>query len=236
MGRWLLLISFILSAQADDQIFAPEIITLRPETVFAAPGFDSNDMAQITVSGYFLSTCFKAGQLVSKVDTLTKQIILRNEVISFTKCEGYMTPVHYSETANLGILPAGTYQISSETDGKLTTEGQITIAQAKTSNPDDFLYLALEDARIEKKSGKPNLVITGILSNSCMKLDSVKILTRTSNIIEVLPVISILPNNPCTPGRSAVKKEIPLEKLYSGDVLIHARSMSGKAINRVVEF
>ena len=79
------LVSFSMqgeSARAD----YPELVVIQPSQVFAPPGFDDNDNAQVVLTGYFPNTCYKVGPVIKKIDPENKKVILTNTGYYYDGC------------------------------------------------------------------------------------------------------------------------------------------------------
>jgi hypothetical protein len=227
------------TARADLLPNLPSLVILPTQEVFAPASFDDNDSAQITLFGELPNTCFKAGPAAAKVDRAAKTIVIRNQSYHYPSCWCLDVRAHYSKTLELGVLPAGRYQVWVEQqNGERKARGTLTISVSTKATPDDHLYAMIEDARVTPADeGAPKtLELTGVLASSCMELSEVKVAYRAPNVIEVLPIVSIGSGATCDQKRRPLKHEVALSPAWKGPTLVHVRSLNGQALNKVVHF
>jgi hypothetical protein len=223
-------------AELPDQL--PELVTRAPDYVFTPQGFDNNDNAQITISGELPNTCWKTGMATATVDSASKTIVVHNRswVYSSSWCLDVTVP--YTETINVGILPAGTYRVLvKQSNDTRILKSVMIVGLSATSSPDDYLYAQVEDLRIEAEpeGSSKKLSLSGTLASSCMELSEIRVVNRPPNVIEVLPIVSIVDGTNCDGRRPSFMKEISLTPPWKGTTLIHVRSLNGKSLNKVTE-
>lgn len=241
--RWSLLAVFMMGAVAAhaDTVspLTPELVLMPPERVFSPPGFDNNDRAEVTITGNLPSTCYKVGPAVAEVDSVNKRIIIRNHAYYYSGCWCLMVNVPYVETVDLGVLSAANYSILVQTtpEGSFSRLGSMGIAVSANSGPDDDLYALVQEARIENgDDGKAkSLSLSGSLTSDCMVLKELKTLYRTPNVIEVLPIVE-LKQGLCKPHLYPFSAKVDLASTWSGETLVHIRSLNGRSLNKIAKF
>jgi hypothetical protein len=219
------------TSRADDQL--PHPINLLPTNTFAPPGFDDNDNAEVVLQGNYISSCFRTGVPIVKVDQINFQIWIQSQTLYYQSSWCIRVLVPYTQEVDLGVLRQGLYTVNvADTQGRWHATARLPVAHAHTSAPDDFLYASATDARIEDGG---LLRLTGTFSNDCMSMGEVTLLYRAQNIIEVLPKVNVAQRacrDVLVPFESAVKLNSP----WHGTTLVHIRTMNGHAINRIAEF
>jgi hypothetical protein len=217
----------------------PVLLPVLPDRVFAPRGFDDNDNSQITVTGNYPSTCFRAALPVVEVDHERRQVHIQNRVFYYSTalCQRMLVP--YVQTIDLGILRAVNYRISFQrADGAWVPQSRITVAHSKNAGPDDFLYPLVTDARTEPVEGtsRKTLILDGMLPNGCMAMPEIKLVYRPDDVIEVLPITSMKTVGPCIQMLIPYQVRTELDPTWRGPTLIHVRSLNGQSLNKVVEF
>src|SRR4051794_25152 len=84
----LALFAFCLSgsAWAEDSFPAPKLVNNPSDEIFAPPGFDENDNAQIVAYGQLINTCYKAAPPDVEVDKGRKQIRVTTRAYLYEGC------------------------------------------------------------------------------------------------------------------------------------------------------
>lgn len=220
---------FSLAVRAD----APKQIHWGLQKVFVPAGFDDNDRVQVTVQGTFDSTCLKVGAY--KVETSEKdRVLLVDQRAYLYQGICLQIKVPFTQTLDLGILPAGDWKVVDANSKKQL--GVLKIATSENAGPDDFLYAPVSDAYVQDDSaGKKTLCLNGTYSDRCTKLKEVK-LNYTSDVIIVQPVAEHLGEaQDCGGAATRFSHCEALPSGLNGEFLLHVRSMNGQAINKIVD-
>ncbi len=213
------------------------IIKDMPEALFAPPGFDSNDHAQIVLSGSFINTCYKVGPNQAEVDVVNQTIHVTQQayLLDTPWCLHVLVP--YTTVVDVGILPPGNYDVhvraeaSREKDfGKM---GIVRAAESSGSAPDEKLYAMVDEVSYENSV----LTLKGKLPGACTRLKEIALLTRKNQIVEVLPLAEMV--NPgvveCASELVPFERKVPFKAPWKGSTLFHVRSLNGQSINRVYD-
>lgn len=206
-----------------------------PSEVFVPNGFDSNDLVQIVIQGSFPDVCHKSGPLNYTIDSVNKEIhITNNAVVYQNKVCSPMT-TKYLKPVDLGVLEDGVYNLLFKNGSAQDIElGKLPIKKAEKTTLDDFNYAPIEKIEFypEQKTAK----ISGILTNTCLSLGNVEVVTsEDSNVFVVLPILKI-DNNNCQEleVEKTFEHTIDLSVLKPGKYLIHVRSLNGQSVNEVI--
>lgn len=227
------------SAFSDTIEYKPQLVRLIPQDTFIPPGFDDNDSSQIMIAGNFPNTCYRAVPPTYEVDLAKKKILITNNAHLYPGCWCAPVQVPYLHTINLGILPVGQYEVL-EQDNKNTlhAKGSLEVSESKSPSPDEFEYAPVQDVFMEdpnSTSFDPILVIRGRFESDCMRLKEVKVLYRTSHLIEVLPISTMDTGRTCNPAKVPFETKIKLQTQWKGSSLVYVRSLNGQAISKVIE-
>lgn len=218
----------------------PTQIPVALERTFVPIGFDDNDRVQITVQGRFNNTCYKVGPYQFKVDSAKKQLIVEQFAYHYTGlCLQMVVP--FVQVMNIGLLRDGKYTIVDKTSNRILGVLPVTHSQDPSPEvyPDDYLYAPITDAVVvnDTATSKSTLRLTGTFTDRCTILRKEKVEVRYyPNVIVVLPIAERTQSRGCdeyTPTRFQI--EVELREGLKGSQLLHVRSMSGQAINKIVD-
>lgn len=229
-----------IRAVADDLPFLPVLINLPPERVFVPRSFDDNDNSQITVTGTFVSTCFRVAPPSIEVNDSARTIRIRARAFYYaqsTLCQRMLVP--YVQPIDLGVLRALDYKIVfAREDATWLPLSRIQIAQSKNPGPDDYFYAHVTAVSVDPAQGSSTktLTIEGTLLNTCMSEPEIRVFYRPSDVIEVLPIVTLTSMDGCKPAAIPYKKSVVLDHQWNGDTLVHVRALNGQAFNKVVTF
>lgn len=225
--------TFAFAVNQDNPLL-PVVIKIKPDHVFIPPGFDSNDNAQLVVTGDLQDTCHKQGRTQVRVDEGEKKIYVTQEAFKYNSAWCADLPANYVETVNLGVVKEGKYEVLvNDGNDKPVKTGEMNIAAAKSPEPDADTYAPVEEVVISNVDGKRELTLRGTLQSRCTKLTDVKILERAPGVIEVLPITDLKEGMRCTRERADYEKTVALPEV-NGPTLVHIRSLAGGSVNRVL--
>jgi len=216
----------------------PHLINMVPQKTFIPPGFDSNDRAEVVISGYYPSTCYKQGPTSARVDEAQKKIIVTHQAYIYESCWCLQVIVPYQETVQLGILKPGAYQVVAlDAEGAEHVAGSLPVAVAKSDNPDDFIYASVDQVYVDKTNpAVPMLTLTGNLPGDCATLQEVRLMYRVANLIEVLPIVQVKDGPDCHPTLEPFETKVQLSPTSTGSTLIYVRSLNGRSVSQIVTF
>jgi hypothetical protein len=212
----------------------------QPEFVFSPKSFDSNDNAQLVIAGHFSGYCMKVGATQHSVNRELFQIQIDNTVTLNGDCSDLDMYIPYSKVIDLGALPAGNYRVMVRAEtGNYVKMADLPINQAitttQTGTTDERLYAPVTEIRFDGKNGDPNpqLTLMGYFTNSCLELDVVQVSYKSTNVIEVLPLVK-KGQVGCQYSVKQFSKTITLKSFPAVDTLIHVRSMNGQSVNKII--
>src|SRR4051794_38824197 len=80
----------------------PELVDVQSEQIFAPPGFDSNDVAQVVVHGEYNNTCYRSAMPQVTLDREHKVITIAPKAYLRTSCWCAPVRVAFTQPIELG--------------------------------------------------------------------------------------------------------------------------------------
>lgn len=223
-----------------------------PVEALLAPseGYDDNDNVQVVLHGLLPNVCYTLG----KYEVIPahsgddggkmriKQYAIRNtESIC---AEGAMLPPHLNMAVpfvteiSLGQLPAGNYHFEYLRADSGTGLRALNISSAPVPTVDSLPYAAVTNLISQDVIGageELSVTLTGVLNSTCTELDPEVSYRKLEDVYIILPTIRVKPGVLC--AQILIPFEVPLKlgRPEVGHYLVHARSMNGKSVNRVIE-
>ena len=209
----------------------PTSVTVPLHRSYIPIGFDDNDNLQITVEGAFPNTCYKVGAASVEVDAPSKIIRIEQKAHHYTGlCFQMLVP--FTHTVDLGFVAAGEYAIIDAATG--LNLGDLSVAFAKHSGADDYLYAPISDADIQSSPETGHtLVLRGSFSDRCTVFREVRVVYGQA-VVVVQPIVDRVPERNCG-GKTRFLKTVELKEELKGVYLLHVRSMEGSAINKMID-
>lgn len=216
----------------------PEKVPATLARAYAPLGFDSDDLTQIVVTGSLSLTCLREGTADTRVDTAAKIITVSQFSYRYPNaCLPIRIP--YSRVLDIGILPQGAYTIVDGASGKKL--GNLEIAPASSNGAsglipgvDDYFYALVQDAFIWRKPGDTFQLTLDYRLPKGAKLKDVHI-SYSKDAIVVQPIAEIVTPFNFQDEYTSGRVTVPLRTELEGTVLLHVRSMSGRALNKLVD-
>jgi hypothetical protein len=218
--KYLLALLFSMTALA-----APVEVELKKFNTFIPKGFDSNDSTEIVVTGLLPNHCYQSPRVEVKGENLNEvRVRVFANFVDVDECVQVQIP--YMLTVPLGILDSGNYKIKS-----YNTEKILFIEQARTISIDDKIYANVD--YIEENDYNRVVTLHGYNPSDCFELDEIKYTDNGFDTISVLPVLKVVKQDcPEVLVPFEYKFEVP-RHLDSKVILLHARKMNGKSINKL---
>jgi hypothetical protein len=211
----------------------PTKVGIPLTTAYIPGGFDNNDRAQLVVEGYFPNTCYRVGPYEKHLDTTANELTVRQTAYKYAgNC--LMMIVPFSQTIQVGILKASTYKVKDAENG--AELGSLPIQTAKNSGPDDYVYANVNQAYVGVVDGnKKSIVLQGELPGDCWSIKEKRVLVDGKNVITVLPIIEKVRETNCNDYRLPFITTAEIPNVPAGRYLLHVRSLSGAAVNQLVD-
>lgn len=233
--------AFTNAAFANDELEQPIEVMAPVEKVFLPTGFDNNDNTEVILHGEFPNSCYKIGHSSYTVDpeNNTIEVALTAYKYRSSICAQVLTP--YVESIKVGILAAGNYKVTVKGSDIQET---MRIGQSIVSSPDQYIYAQVDNAfLISAKSfdegAAQKVKLVGAYPYTfvgCAVMDRVEIIHVREDILEVLPILKLLENDPaCERESNDFEVEANVSSELIGEGLLHVRSVNGSSVNKVVQ-
>ncbi|MBH46907.1 MAG: hypothetical protein CME71_01915 [Halobacteriovorax sp.] len=217
---------FSLCVQAQTPIISPVPV----DKVFIPKGFDSNDMAEVVISGFLPNLCYKSPIVKSEVignDIIVSVYAINMEPENQLECTRMIVP--FLIPINVGVLDRGQYSVKINQSEK----GQMKITEALSPAVDEHVYAYVENVLI--KPGSKSIILKGHNPSDCYVFDRVDYFHNDKDVYSVLPKMKqVSPDCPKKMVPFTIETEIP-DDLEEQVVLLHVRTMNGKSVNAVFE-
>ncbi len=240
--------------------FADVVETVTIENVFVpATGYDNNDKIQIMVDGQLPNQCYFLGATSWEVMESTKSILLRQEARRSTEgecadpaqlSEDMRRPKAFSSEIELRErLSEGDWAVNYQAAGQDSlAKKTFSVGVATVSNQvNEFHYPILESVSVYADGNNTGLgggvlscrdrikiVLSGILPDSCVH----PVEALNAPVVEEKGTLVVLARvrregTNCLPVLSPYDKVVHADPLPVGRYMAHARSASGKGVNRL---
>ncbi len=211
---------------------AGPVSVLAPvDDLFIPIGFDSNDSAEIIVTGHFPNLCYKSPQ--TKVVFDGKKINVTVEALRYqddTICAEIIVP--FIETVSLGILNKGKYDIIVNVNTPWEKEQELEINESTSNSIDDFIYANVEF--VEKTLTSRTVILRGHNPSDCLVLDEIEVVSNKLDTYSILPKMKRISDFcPMKMVPFSYELEVPKEGLNKDIILLHVRVMDGKSVNSI---
>lgn len=237
----------LISLMSIDVLAIAPLKEVNIEEIFIAPkGYDSNDNIEFIIDGKLPSACYELNKTeTNKVNNniYVKQFIKVKE-ISECRPENQSTsstplwPVQFTKRVELGELKAGKYNIIySINSSSKKQQKTFTVTRSTSNSIDEELYAPVSNAFIPEliyPTPSAEVILTGILTNTCMSFQGDVKVIRHDNVFIVLPKMSIHRNRPCMETMEPLQHFVSLGEIKKeGRYLIHVRSTTGRSVNKL---
>lgn len=239
MNKLLLIMALSIGSVASAMI--PTIHEIDIEKLFVIQnGFDSNDDIEITLQTKLPNACYKVHETIANKTTeqsFTVKVLAKKKDLSGCDISLINAPVNVTQTISLGELAAGEYQFNYQTrDGEKSQTMKVKPTLNQTI--DDVIYAPISNAFIPEliyPTQNAQVVLTGIFNNTCMDLtpQNIKVIKEENKFI-IIPKTTFLQRVKCRSTQRPIRHIINLGPVSKpGLYLVHVRSLSGLAVNKV---
>lgn len=225
------LLLFLSAAASAQTAPSPKLVNVPLRTAYVPGGFDSNDVVQFVVEGYFPNSCYRPGVASARVNRPARMIEVSQTAFQYSGlCLEAIIP--FDQVINVGVLEAGRYDIVQPgVRGRLET---LNVRATVATEPDEYLYAPVSQALFQSRGGGAgDVIVTGEFTLSCMSLDTLRVSVEPRAIV-VQPIAKVEPGQPCSNGVFPFQRSVSLRGA-PGRYVLHVRSMNGKAINSLVD-
>lgn len=210
------------------------------EKIFIPQGYDTTDVVEIVLKGYFLDACNTLEKPDIFIDMENKKISITPRsyrMVNQDFCVQMISP--FTQVINLGRLPVGGYRVVITSQPHL--EDDLKVESSGTLNADNFLYAPVEYADV-KKVDNSSIFVTlhgryPLLKKGCMQIKGVITNEYKNNVIVIQPISEIHDDVSCLNNLAApdFSYSVAVPKVKGDEALIHVRTLNGGSYNRIVE-
>lgn len=209
------------------------------EKIFIPDGYDTTDVVEIVLKGYFLDACHTLEKPEVLIDHENKKISItpRSYLSEQEFCIQMISP--FTQVINLGRLPVGNYRIGITSQPQI--EDFLNVDSSGTQNTDNYLYAPVEYAEVKKEDAS-SLFVTlhgryPLLKKGCMEIKNVITHEFKNNVIVIQPISEINDDASCAarPITLDFSYSIAVPKVNADEALIHVRTINGGSYNRVIQ-
>ncbi len=206
---------------------AAERINIPTNEVYTPKGFDANDNAEVIVTGVLPNLCYQNPKY--DLDIQGKDIFID---VSATYIDTFVcaeVAVPYLKVIDLGVLPAGDYNVFVNKNDATPLQESIKIVPKNRGRIDQFRYPVVADVKYDKAANK--IAISGYKPSDCFQFDGVEVYTDNDKIVTILPKMRQI-RDFCPRKMTPVSEEVTLPDLKPNSKhLIHVRSLNQESKN-----
>lgn len=198
--------------------------------IYSPAGFDSNDSAEVVVTGILPDLCYRAPKssvtVVAGKINISMKAMRKNNGLAF--CTLVRLP--YTESVKIGVLDKGKYKIAVNEKTHLDFTGKLDVVEAKSNSIDETIYANVEEVT-RPDDNKRIVLLKGRSPSDCFELKEIEVRDNGSDTYSILPKLKqIREHCPKNLIPFSYEFEVP-EKLKAEKVLLHVRVMDGRAVN-----
>jgi hypothetical protein len=208
-----------------------QLVEVQVARIFVPTGFDNNDEIQVVLDGQLPDGCHKLAHSEIRRPEGSNEIIAVQWARKFPgQCP--IVFVDFTTVINIGRLDVGEYAVSSPG----LEARSLTVEAAPSDGQDNYIYANMTSVYVESGDGPVfEAELEGILTNSCLKWDEVRLLDQ-GDVIILLPILKFEDSGDCRVLNEPFTKKVRLpDRLPDGRNLVHVRSMNGQSVNAVFE-
>lgn len=197
--------------------------------VYAPAGFDSNDNAEVVVSGFLPNLCYKApkAKVEVKGDKINIGVRALKNIGGLSFCADVIVP--YVEVVNIGLLDQGKYKLAVNENSPYERKADMKVNEASSNSIDEAIYANVSE--IVQKEGSRKIILKGFNPSDCFEFDKIELVDNGIDSYSVLPKLKQI-RDFCPKKMVAFSYEFSVpENLPAERILLHVRVMDGKSMN-----
>jgi hypothetical protein len=236
--------SSFAKADQEDVSTEVEIPVKALRTPFS--GYEEKNAIQAVLFGVLPNSCYSLGHYQEERNNDNHTIKVRQFAIKQTSgvCadearlpEYLKMTIPFTKEIQVGKLPSGDYKFVFNLESGRQGTRVMNVSPNKTLKVDSLPYAHVSNISVpDLVDGKDDVqvVISGVLNASCIRLNHVSV-ENQEDVSILKPTVSIVPGVVCAQVLIPFERQVNLGKVDPGIHLIHARSMNGVAVNKVVQ-
>ena len=228
-------VALILMAWMSTMAFAatPKTVMVPTDDLYIPKGFDSNDSAEVIVTGHFPNLCYKSPKATVTMDEKGK-VKVKVEALYYGEdqmCAEVIVP--FVETVELGVLDKGRYQVEVNLGTAYEQKADLFIEESTSNSVDDYIYANVE--YVEKTLDSRTVKLKGHNPSDCFVLEEIQLISNGADTYSVLPKMKQI-SDFCPMKMTPFTYDLDIPKtddMKSDLILLHVRVMDGKSVNSV---
>ncbi len=211
----------------------PVLKPVEINKVYSPKGFDSNDKAEVVISGWLPNACQK--KPTYQISKRQNSIDISVNALHYDDSNPYCPPerVPFKQKVKLGVLVPGSYELEVNKNQDTARFDRLKVVKAEQPSVDSNKYPFVTKINVDQSQKRVHL--TALRESDCYALDRVDIINDGENTYSVMPVMQ--KQSDFCPKKMqpvSVSFDVP-ENLNSRKVLLHVRSKSGKSVNKIIK-
>lgn len=198
--------------------------------VYSPFGFDTNDSAEVVITGFLPNLCHKSPS--AKVKINGKKIEVEVSSLYYQESNPFCPEmvVPFVESVDLGALDRGEYEITVNSGTQWQKKDKVRINEATSNSVDEFSYAYVQ--YIEKEDVRAGHVkLKGYNPSDCFELEKIEYVHNGKDTYSIMPKMKQV-RGFCPRKMVPFEYEFKVpEELEAHQVLLHVRSMDGRSVN-----
>lgn len=198
--------------------------------VYSPSGFDSNDNAEVAITGYLPNLCYKAPK--ASVDVKDGKINVSVKAIRNDNAMGFCAniKVPFVEYIQIGVLDKGNHLLVVNEASKWEKRSKLQVAEASSNSIDEVVYANVQQI-VRADENSRTVLLKGYNPSDCFELKEVVVKDNGVDTYSILPKMKqVRASCPMKMIPFTYEVEIP-QNLESNKVLLHVRVMDGRSVN-----
>ncbi len=197
--------------------------------IFSPKGFDSNDMAEVILTGFLPNLCHKSPTL--KAEVVGKIIYVTATALNYEQdnpfCPEMIVP--FLSSVQVGVLDRGQYEVKVNVNTPYDRKGELFISESMSPSVDEHTYAYVD--HVVRIPGTRKVRLNGYNPSDCFVLDRIDYGNNGKDVYSVLPKMKQVTDHcPLKMTPFSFVTEVP-NTLSEKEVLLHVRVMNGKSVN-----
>ncbi len=219
----LVVVSASAMAQVSNEVSVPV------NHIFSPAGFDSDDHAEVIVTGYLPNLCYKSP--LTKVSVQGKKVNVGVKALKDNRIGTYCPEmiVPFMQVVSVGVLDKGKYDVVVNENSEHQKLSRLVVNEAISDAIEPEVYANV--VNIERLGIGNKIILKGYNPSDCFELRKIEIKDNGEDAYTIMPLMKQV-------REFCPKKEVPFEyevmvpkKLKADRILLHVKVMDGKSVN-----
>lgn len=200
------------------------------EHIYSPAGFDTNDNAEVAITGYLPNLCYKAPKSVVTVKdgkiAVAMKATRKDNGLAF--CVNIRIP--YVEYVKIGVLDKGPYVVAVNEATQWEKYSKLSVVESRNNANEEIVYANVDKVvRADEDSRK--VLLQGYNPSDCFELKDIVVKDNGVDTYSILPRMKqVRAHCPKKMVPFTYEVEVP-QNLEADKVLLHVRVMDGRSVN-----